>query len=173
MNLKNLLHSILHTYFCSKLVMHKILIHKNFSKTTFHDVTSENLNYTNFKALKNNTAISHKVSKVVSHHHHQHVVCLQALKQAPADSERSSETIHSYHIKLSAAERQRDEALVKLDSLQAANQRLEATYVWYCVITNYHSHICKWNTVDVWPVILTVGSFVKLMLRSKAWYYQE
>ncbi|XP_065884311.1 sodium channel and clathrin linker 1-like [Dysidea avara] len=49
-----------------------------------------------------------------------------ALQQTPTDTERSSEVIHDYHIKLSAAERARDEALVKLDSLQAAHQRLEA-----------------------------------------------
>ena len=54
---------------------------------------------------------------------------VQALQQAPADTERSSEIIHDYHVKLSAAERARDEALVKLDSLQAAHQRLEAVYV--------------------------------------------
>lgn len=59
----------------------------------------------------------------------QPTLCLQALQQSPADSERSSEAIQSYHMKLSAAERARDEALVKLDSLQAAHQRLEAMYV--------------------------------------------
>jgi len=53
----------------------------------------------------------------------------QALQQAPADSERSSQAIHGCQMKLSAAERARDEALVKLDSLQAAHQRLEAMYV--------------------------------------------
>ena len=57
------------------------------------------------------------------------VLCPQALQQAPADSERSSQAIHNYQMKLSTAERARDEALVKLDSLQAAHQRLEAMYV--------------------------------------------